>query len=126
MALLTVRCVTINAVNPTALAAFWAELVGSVADLEAAMGTIEELGGRLVERHWDSSGTWVVMETPKGTCSASEGVGSGLPSHPSERAGQPPEAARVRNWRQPSTSASGAVMPSWDWTERTASRVASS
>ena len=66
MALLTVRCVTINAVNPTALAAFWAELVGSVADLEAAIGRIEELGGQLVERRRDSSGTWVVMEDPEG------------------------------------------------------------
>ena len=88
MALLTVRGITINAVNPTALAAFWAELVGGV---------------------------------PADSCN-----GFILPSHPSEQAGQPPEAARVRNWRQPSTSASGAVMPSWDWMERTASRVASS
>ncbi|QXT62969.1 VOC family protein [Tessaracoccus palaemonis] len=107
MALLTVRCITINAVNPTALAAFWAELVGgvpadscngfillepgegrvpllfqqseetdqrrgwihldcSVADLEAAIGRIEELGGRLVERRRDSSGAWVVMADPEG------------------------------------------------------------
>lgn len=107
MSLVTIRCVTINAVDPGKLAQFWAVLTGgtaresgndfvqvepdgggmrllfqkadqpttepgwihldcSVAERNAAVAEICELGGQIIERRHDSNGDWIVMADPEG------------------------------------------------------------
>ena len=44
----------------------WIHLDCSTDDRDAAVATITQLGGRLVERRSDSHGAWIVMADPEG------------------------------------------------------------